>query len=79
MTIGFVSEDIKNETFVMDPEAVGATPVANVYFAFEFPDRARSELLADEELLQAAIDSKSFDFWQDPGEDIYTLDDGEPV
>jgi hypothetical protein len=79
MTIGFVSEDIKNKTFVMDPKAVGATPVANVYFAFEFLARAQSGLLTDEELLQAAVDSKSFYFWQDPGEDIYTLDDGEPV
>jgi len=77
MTIGFVSEDIT--TFVRDQGAVGPTPVANVYFEFEFQPRAQSGLLTDEELLQAAIDSKSFYFWQDPGEDIYTLDDGEPV
>jgi hypothetical protein len=35
--------------------------------------------LTDEELLKAALDSGAFDSWNDPAEDIYTLEDGEPV
>jgi hypothetical protein len=40
--------------------------------------RAASEL-SDEELRRAAVRSGAFDFWQKPGEDVYTLDDGEPA
>jgi hypothetical protein len=29
--------------------------------------------------LQAALDSEAFDFWRDAGEDVYSLEDGEPV
>jgi len=36
-------------------------------------------MLSDAEMLQAALDSGTFDFWKDQGEDAYSLDDGEPV
>jgi hypothetical protein len=35
--------------------------------------------LSDEELRLAAINSGTFGFWKGAEEDIYTLDDGEPV
>jgi hypothetical protein len=35
--------------------------------------------LSDEELRLAAINSGTFAFWKGAEEDIYTLDDGEPV
>jgi hypothetical protein len=31
------------------------------------------------ELMQAAAESGALDFWLHPDEDVYTLDDGEPV
>jgi len=37
------------------------------------------ELMSDKELRQAALDSAAFTFWRQPEEDVYTLEDGEPV
>ncbi len=34
---------------------------------------------SDEEILHFTLKSKSFEFLNDPAEDIYRLDDGEPV
>lgn len=34
---------------------------------------------SDEEILRFAMKSKSFEFLNDPAEDIYGLDDGDPV
>jgi hypothetical protein len=34
---------------------------------------------SDEEILRHAMKSKSFEFLNDPAEDIYSLADGEPV
>jgi hypothetical protein len=55
-----------------------AAPVANAYHHAVFVLRATAEL-SDEELRRAAVRSGAFDFWQEPGEDVYTLDDGEPA
>jgi len=35
--------------------------------------------MSDKEVLLAAEKTGSFDFWNDPIEDIYTLEDGEPL
>lgn len=35
--------------------------------------------MSDEEVLLVAEQSGSFDFLNDPSEDIYTLQDGEPI
>jgi len=56
-----------------------AEPVANAYFHFPFYMEMPRGMLSDEELLQAALDSEAFDFWRDAGEDVYSLEDGEPV
>ncbi len=56
-----------------------AEPVANAYFYVPFSMDMPRGMLSDEELLQAALDSEAFDFWRDAGEDVYSLEDGEPV
>jgi len=56
-----------------------AEPVANVYFHVAFSMETPRGMLSDAEMLQAALDSGTFDFWKDQGEDAYSLDDGEPV
>jgi len=56
-----------------------AEPVANAYFHIAFSMEMPRGMLSDEELLQAALDSEAFDFWRDAGEDVYSLEDGEPV
>ena len=35
--------------------------------------------LSDSELRTLALQSGSYSFWNDPCEDIYSLEDGEPV
>jgi hypothetical protein len=35
--------------------------------------------ISDAELQMLALHSSSYDFWNDPCEDIYTLENGEPV
>jgi hypothetical protein len=41
------------------------------------------EIAGDEptgsELARIAVAGRSFDFWKEPAEDIYTLSDGEPL
>jgi hypothetical protein len=56
-----------------------AEPVANAYFSVTFSMETPRGMLSDDELLQAALDSGAFDFWRDAGEDVYSLEDGEPV
>ena len=56
-----------------------AEPVANAYFYMPFSMEMPRGMLSDAEMLQAALDSGTFDFWKDPGEDLYSLDDGEPA
>ena len=56
-----------------------AEPVANAYFHVVFFMEPPKGMLSDAELLQAALDSGAFDFWKDTSEDVYTLEDGEPV
>jgi hypothetical protein len=53
--------------------------VTNAYFYVPFSMDMPRGMLSDEELLQAALDSEAFDFWRDAGEDVYSLEDGEPV
>jgi hypothetical protein len=55
------------------------TPIANAYFETTFNFVTAGGVLSDEELGQAALDSGTFDFWKSPGEDVYSLEDGEPV
>ena len=58
----------------------GLLPLAeNAYFRVAFCMEPPRGMLADAELLQAALDSKAFDFWKEAGEDVYTLENGEPV
>jgi len=35
--------------------------------------------LSDHELRTLAMNSESYEFWRDPKEDIYSLEDGEPT
>lgn len=35
--------------------------------------------MGDSELRTLALQSGSYEFWNDPCEDIYTLEDGEPI
>ena len=56
-----------------------AEPVANAYFHVAFSMEIPKGALSDAEMLQAALDSEAFDFWRDAGEDVYSLEDGEPV
>jgi len=51
-------------------------PVANAYLHFVCAAQAPREL-SDQDLLRAAGESGAFNFWDDPSEDIYTLEDGE--
>ena len=37
------------------------------------------ETLSSQEWMQLIEDSGAFDFWNEPGEDIYTEEDGEPI
>jgi len=53
-------------------------PLSNAYFHLVWTVRVAREL-SDQELLQAALKSGSFNFWNSPSEDVYTLKDGEPV
>jgi hypothetical protein len=55
-----------------------AAPAANAYHHVVYVCRAPLEL-TEEELRRAALQSGTFDFWKAQGEDIYTLDDGEPA
>ena len=38
-----------------------------------------SSELTDEEFRKAAFDSKTYDFWRTPKDDIYSLTDGEEI
>ena len=38
----------------------------------------KDEEITEKEWLKLAINSKSYDFLNDPSEDIYTMEDGEP-
>ena len=46
------------------------------YFPISFPI---TEEMGDEELRCLAFNSGTYDFWKSPKEDIYTIDDGNPV
>jgi len=64
----------------LSPPARGdTTPIANAYFEETFDFCVAGGILDDDELRQAALDSGTFDFWKDSDEDIYSLEDGEPV
>ena len=41
--------------------------------------RVEEDELSTASLMNFAVQGGSFDFWHDQGEDVYTLEDGEPV
>lgn len=53
-------------------------PLGNAYYHLVYIVRLAREL-SDQELLEAALKSGSFSFWNAPSEDVYTLKDGESV
>lgn len=38
-----------------------------------------SEELSTRDMMRLAEQGGAFDFWKDPGEEIYSLEDGEPI
>jgi len=59
--------------------AVAGRPVANAYYRVRVVPEAHPPELSDSDLLRVALGSGSVDFWKDPEEDVYGLEDGEPA
>ena len=58
-------------------ESVGYTDGIYYEFHFVFPHPfVWLEEMTDEELRSTAFQSGTYAFWDDPGEDIYSLEDG---
>ena len=79
----FLEQDYSNQTFTETSLCSKPIVLQNTLYSSIFTSMSSiSAFVYTEEDLSPYLccrDSGTLDFWDDPGEDVYTLEDGQPI